>query len=62
MNLATFTLIVELLTLLANTIPKIAPAIMDILKMLKGESIMDITQEELEQRVDAAIAKLPVWE
>ncbi len=61
MNIATFTLIAELLTLVANTVPKIAPGIKALFDMMKGIPVEDITQAELEARVDAAVAKLPVW-
>ncbi len=53
--------IIELLVLIGNTIPKVAPAIKDILLMLKSEPVTDIPQAELERRVDAAIAKLTEW-
>lgn len=56
------TLIIELLTLIANLVPKIAPSIKDLLDMMKGITVTDITQEEFEARIDAAIAGLPVWE
>ena len=55
-------LVIELLTLIGQAIPKIAPGIKDLLTMMKGEPVEDITQEEFEARIDAAIAKLPVWE
>lgn len=54
--------IIELLVMIATAVPKLAPGIKDLLTMLKGEPVVDITQEELELRVDAAIAKLPAWE
>jgi len=57
-----FSLVLELLVLIANVYPKIAPAIKDLMLMIKGETVSDISQEELEARIDAAIAKLPVWE
>jgi hypothetical protein len=55
-------LIIELLSLIAAAVPKVAPAVKDILEMLKGEPVTDITQEEFEARIDAAIAKLPPWD
>ena len=54
--------IIELLLMIAQAVPKLTPGIKDLLTMLKGEPVADITQEELEARVDVAIAKLPVWE
>ena len=55
-------LAIELLVLVAQTAPKLAGPIKDLLEMLKGEPVEDITQEEFEQRIDAAIAKLTPWE
>ena len=55
-------LIIELLVAIAGAIPKLAPGIKDLLLILKGEPVVDITQEEFEIRIDAAIAKLPPWE
>lgn len=55
-------LVIELLLLIASVVPKISPAIKDLLLMMKGETVTDISQEEFEARIDAAIAKLPVWE
>jgi hypothetical protein len=55
-------LIIELLVLVGNAVPKLAPNVKALLEMLKGEPVTDITQEEFETRIDAAIAKLPVWE
>jgi hypothetical protein len=60
--MASVTLVIELLVLIAQAVPKVTPAVKDILAMLKGEKVPDITQEELELRVDAAIARLPIWE
>ena len=54
--------IIEGLVGLAQTIPKITPLVKDLIAMLKGEIVDDITQEEFETRIDAAIAKLPPWE
>ncbi len=54
--------IIEALFSLAQMIPKAGPLVKDLLAMFKGEIVTDITQEEFEQRIDAAIAKLPVWE
>jgi hypothetical protein len=54
--------IIEGLFSLAQMIPKAVPLVKDLLAMLKGEPVTDITHEELVTRVDAAIAKLPVWE
>jgi len=56
-----FALVLELLVLIANVIPKISPAIKDLMLMIKGETVADISQEEFEARIDAAIAKLPPW-
>lgn len=55
-------LIIELLVAIASAVPKLARGIKDLLLILKGESVVDITQEEFEIRIDAAIAKLPPWE
>ncbi len=55
-------MIVELLLLIASAAPKLAAPIKDLMLILKGEPVTDITQEEFEARIDAAIAKLPVWE
>ncbi len=55
-------LIIEMLLAIATAVPKMAPAVKDLLLMFKGEPVTDITQEEFEARIDAAIAKLPVWE
>ncbi len=55
-------LIVDLLVVLANAYPKIAPKVKDLIEMIKGESAGDITQGEFEKRIDEAIAKLPKWE
>jgi hypothetical protein len=57
-----FTLIIELLVLIAQTVPKLVPPIKDLLLILKREPVTDITQAEFEARIDAAIAKLPIWE
>jgi len=54
--------IIEALFSLAQLIPKAVPLVKDLFTILGGEPVTDITQEELEQRIDAAIAKLPVWE
>ena len=54
--------IIEALLLLAKMIPKAAPLVKDLLTMFRGEQVEDITQEEFELRIDAAIAKLPAWE
>jgi hypothetical protein len=59
MNPVTFALIIELFVLIAKAVPKIAPGIQDLLKMLKGEDVEDISKEEAIARIDAAIAKLP---
>ncbi len=55
-------LVVDLLVVLANAYPKIAPGVKDMIEMLKGEPVEDITQAEFEARIDAAIARLPAWE
>ncbi len=55
-------LIIQLLLVVADAVPRLAPKIVDLFEMLKGEPVTDITQEEFEQRINAAIAKLPVWE
>jgi len=60
--MGTATLVIELVLLIAAAIPKLAPAIKDLLEILRGIPVEDITQEEFEARIDAAIAKLPVWE
>jgi hypothetical protein len=60
--MAIFTLIIGILGMVADIYPKAAPMIKDIYLMIKGEPVTDITQEEFEARIDAAIAKLPVWE
>lgn len=60
--MGSITLVIELLVLVAQVIPKLAPGIKDLMLMLKGEVVVDITQEEFEARIDAAIAKLPPWE
>ena len=54
--------IIEALLALATRIPKAAPLVKDLLAMFRGEQVEDITQEEFELRIDAAIAKLPIWE
>jgi hypothetical protein len=65
MSASTVTMIIQLLVLIAEAIPKLAPAIQTVFetmkKMFAGESIPDITQEELEARIDAAILQLPEW-
>jgi hypothetical protein len=53
---------IQLLLVIADAVPRLAPKIADMFEMMKGEPVTDITQEEFEQRIDAAIAKLPVWE
>lgn len=55
-------LIIELLVAIASAVPKLTPGIKDLLLILKGEPVVDISQEEFETRIDAAIAKLPPWE
>ncbi len=55
-------LIIELLVAIATAAPKLAPGIKDLLLIFKGEPVVDISQEEFETRIDAAIAKLPPWE
>ncbi len=60
--MAQIILIIQLLGLIADVYPKLAPRVKDMLELLKGEPVVDITQEEFESRIDAAIAKLPVWE
>ena len=55
-------LIIDLFVVLANAYPKIAPRVKDLIEMIKGESVEDITQEEFEARIEEAIAKLPKWE
>lgn len=60
--MATATLLIELFSLIAQAVPKLAPGIKDLLLLLKGEAVEDITQAEFEARIDAAIAKLPPWE
>ncbi len=55
-------LIIDLLVVLAQAYPKIAPGVKDLIEMIKGEPVEDITQEEFEKRIDEAIAKLPKWE
>ena len=62
MSLGTLQLILSMLTMIADVVPKIAPGIRDLFQMLKGVPVVDITQEELEMRVDAAVGKLKVWE
>ncbi len=54
-------LIIDLLVVLANAYPKIAPKVKDLIEMIRGEPVEDITQEEFEKRIDEAIAKLPKW-
>jgi len=55
-------LAVDLLLLAAKIAPKIAPAVRELIESFKKEPVEDISQEEFELRIDAAIAKLPVWE
>ena len=55
-------LMLDVLGVLAQAEPKIAPMVRDIYEMIRGKQIEDITQEEFESRIDAAIAKLPKWE
>ncbi len=55
-------LIIDLLVVLAQAYPKIAPGVKDLIEMIRRESVEDITQEEFEKRIDSAIAKLPKWE
>ncbi len=57
-----FTLILNLLVMVSQAYPKISPAIADIIKSFKPGDVPDITQEEFERRIDAAIAKLQPWE
>ena len=60
--MANVLLIIDLLVLIGQAVPKLAPNVKSLLDMLKGEPVTDITQEEFERRIDAAIDKLPVWE
>lgn len=60
--MAQIILIIQLLGLIADAYPKLAPRVKDMLELLKGEPVVDITQEEFEARIDVAIAKLPPWE
>ena len=62
MNAATVALIIGLLTLIAQEAPVLIPKIKELFEILRGTDVQDITHEELVARVDAAIAKLPVWE
>ena len=62
MNAATVALIIGLLTLIAQEAPVLIPKIKELFEILSGTDVQDITHEELVARVDAAIAKLPVWE
>jgi len=59
MNPITFGLIIELLILVAKAVPKLVPGIQDLLKILRGETVEDISKEEAIARIDAAIASLP---
>jgi len=54
-------MIIQILGLIAELYPKVAPAIKDIMESFKGEPVVDITQAEFEARIDAAIAALPEW-
>ena len=59
--MAAVTIIITVLGLVAELYPKVSPMIKDILLAIKGEPVPDITQEEFEARIDAAIAALPEW-
>jgi len=54
-------MVIQILGLVAELYPKMAPAIKDILDSFKSEKPDDITQAEFEARIDAAIAALPEW-
>ena len=52
-------LIIQLLVLIAEAAPSLVDGVKDLLEMIKNEDTVDITHEELVERVDAAIARLP---
>ena len=62
MTPVTITLIIELLVMIAKVVPKLVPAINDLLEILKGEPVEDITPEEAKARIKAAQDALPPWE
>jgi len=57
----TFILIVELLTMVAKLAPKLADGVRDLLDILKGVNVVDITKEEAIKRIEDAQAALPEW-
>jgi hypothetical protein len=61
MNPAVVTLIIGLLSLAAQEAPVVAPKIKEALDSLRGVDVQDITPEELNSRIDQAIARLPEW-
>ena len=58
----TIALVIQLGLLIAEKMPSLAPKVKEMFDLLKGKAVEDITQEELEIRINMAIAKLPVWE
>jgi len=52
-------LIIELLLMIGKAVPKLVPLIRDMLEMLKGEPVEDISHDELAARVKAAQDALP---
>ena len=59
MNVVTIGLIIELLVMVGKVVPKLVPGIRDLLDVLQGEDVQDITHDELVARVKAAQAALP---
>jgi hypothetical protein len=59
MNPVVFGLVIEVLVMIGKAVPKIIPGIKDILDMLKGEAVEDISDEEAIARIKAAQDALP---
>ena len=59
MSAITIGLVIELLVMIGKVVPKLIPGIKDLLDVLQGEDIVDITHDELVARVKAAQDSLP---
>jgi len=59
MSAITIGLVIELLVMIGKAIPKLIPGIKDLLDVLQGEDVVDITHDELVARVKAAQDSLP---
>ncbi len=62
MTFATISIIIQLLLMIAKEVPELAPKVKDMFDILRGVTVVDITQEEFEARIDEACTKLPIWE